>query len=170
MSKSRFDRGSTLGNGRWDEEEHPRGKDGRFVDSGGVEGKDFTRDKNGKKISVGDTILAHDGSLGKVVEVRDGDIVAEDTKTHEKWSWFSNEIELKEKSRPKPLKKSTGRQFTTDKNGSRVQVGDTIHIYDGSKGKVLEVHDGDVVAEDTVSKKRWSWFSREFRVSKQSWF
>ena len=31
MSKSRFDKGSTLGNGRWDEEEHPRGKDGRFI-------------------------------------------------------------------------------------------------------------------------------------------
>ena len=30
MSKSRFDKGSTLGNGRWDEEEHPRGKDGEW--------------------------------------------------------------------------------------------------------------------------------------------
>ena len=34
MSKSRFD-GGTLGNGRWDEEEHPRGKDGRFAVAGG---------------------------------------------------------------------------------------------------------------------------------------
>lgn len=33
MSKSRFD-GGTLGNGRWDEEEHPRGKDGRFASGG----------------------------------------------------------------------------------------------------------------------------------------
>ena len=70
MSKSRFDKGSTLGNGRWDEEEHPRDSYGRFSSSG-VEGKDFTRDRDGNKISVGDTILAHDGSLGKVVEVRE---------------------------------------------------------------------------------------------------
>lgn len=35
MSKSRFSVGSTLGNGRWDEEEHPRGKDGRFTSGGG---------------------------------------------------------------------------------------------------------------------------------------
>lgn len=35
MSKSRFDKGSTLGNGRWDEEEHPRDKDGRFARSDG---------------------------------------------------------------------------------------------------------------------------------------
>ena len=34
MSKSRFD-GGTLGNGRWDEEEHPRGSDGRFAVAGG---------------------------------------------------------------------------------------------------------------------------------------
>ena len=34
MSKSRFD-GGTLGNGRWDEEEHPRGRDGRFASGGG---------------------------------------------------------------------------------------------------------------------------------------
>ena len=34
MSKSRFG-GGTLGNGRWDEEEHPRGKDGRFAVAGG---------------------------------------------------------------------------------------------------------------------------------------
>ena len=34
MSKSRFDKGSTLGNGRWDEEEHPRDKDGRFASVG----------------------------------------------------------------------------------------------------------------------------------------
>ena len=34
MSNSRFG-GGTLGNGRWDEEEHPRGKDGRFAVAGG---------------------------------------------------------------------------------------------------------------------------------------
>ena len=169
MSKSRFDKGSTLGNGRWDEEEHPRDSYGRFSSSG-VEGKDFTKDKDGNKISVGDTILASDGSLGKVVEVRDGDIVAEDTKTHEKWSWFSNEIELKEKGKSASLKKSTGRQSTTDKNGRLVKAGDIISIYDGSKGKVVEVHDGDVLAEDVVSGKRWSWFSREFKVRKSSRF
>ena len=33
MSKSRFYAG-TRGNGRWDEEEHPRGKDGRFAVAG----------------------------------------------------------------------------------------------------------------------------------------
>ena len=32
---SRFE-GGTRGNGRWDEEEHPRGKDGRFVSGGGA--------------------------------------------------------------------------------------------------------------------------------------
>ena len=37
MSKSRFNVG-TRGNGRWDEEEHPRGKDGRFA-SGGSSGE-----------------------------------------------------------------------------------------------------------------------------------
>jgi len=31
---SRFD-GGTRGNGRWDEEEHPRGRDGRFTSGGG---------------------------------------------------------------------------------------------------------------------------------------
>lgn len=34
MSKSRFS-GGTRGNGRWDEEEHPRGKGGRFASGGG---------------------------------------------------------------------------------------------------------------------------------------
>ena len=34
MAKSRFG-GGTLGNGRWDEEEHPRGSDGRFAVAGG---------------------------------------------------------------------------------------------------------------------------------------
>ena len=33
MVKSRF-AGGTRGNGRWDEEEHPRGKDGRFAVAG----------------------------------------------------------------------------------------------------------------------------------------
>lgn len=35
MNKSRFS-GSTLGNGRWDEEEHPRGEDGRFAAAGSL--------------------------------------------------------------------------------------------------------------------------------------
>ena len=51
MSKSRFDKGSTLGNGRWDEEEHPRGKDGRFVDSGGG-GVHYTGSRFGDRIAA----------------------------------------------------------------------------------------------------------------------
>lgn len=42
MSKSRFS-GGTLGNGRWDEEEHPRGKDGRFASGGG--GEDYKQNQ-----------------------------------------------------------------------------------------------------------------------------
>ena len=51
MSKSRFDKGSTLGNGRWDEEEHPRGKDGRFVDAGGG-GVHYTGSRLGDRIAA----------------------------------------------------------------------------------------------------------------------
>lgn len=51
MSKSRFS-GGTLGNGRWDEEEHPRGKDGRFASGGGGVGgwyAEFKKGIEGKK-------------------------------------------------------------------------------------------------------------------------
>ena len=51
MSKSRFDKVSTLGNGRWDEEEHPRGKDGRFVDSDGG-GVHYTGSRLGDRIAA----------------------------------------------------------------------------------------------------------------------
>ena len=51
MSSSRFDRGSTLSNGRWDEEEHPRGKDGRFVDAGGG-GVHYTGSRLGDRIAA----------------------------------------------------------------------------------------------------------------------
>ena len=54
MSKSRFDRGSTLGNGRWGEEEHPRGKDGRFTNgSTAFNDENETRDEIVRKIGEG---------------------------------------------------------------------------------------------------------------------
>ena len=46
MSKSRFDRGSTLGNGRWDEEEHPRDKNGRFASGSSSDSGNKDKDDN----------------------------------------------------------------------------------------------------------------------------
>ena len=98
MSKSRFDKGSTLGNGRWDEKEHPRGKDGRFTRGAGSEyttdKKSFTKDKDGNKVNVGDKILIYDGSTATVKELRDGDVVAKDDETGEEWDWFSREFRV----------------------------------------------------------------------------
>ena len=53
MRKSRFDAG-TLGNGRWDEEEHPRGKDGRFANGSTMfNDENETRDEIVRKIGEG---------------------------------------------------------------------------------------------------------------------
>ena len=98
MSKSRFDKGSTLGNGRWDEEEHPRDKNGRFAKGAGTEyttdKNSFTRDKDGNRVKVGDKIHIYDGSTATVKQVRDGDVVAKDDETGEEWDWFSNEFRV----------------------------------------------------------------------------
>ena len=98
MSKSRFDKGSTIGNGRWDEDEHPRGKDGRFTRGAGSEyttdKKSFTKDKDGNRVRVGDKIRIYDGSTATVKELRDGDVVAKDDETGEEWNWFSSEFRV----------------------------------------------------------------------------
>lgn len=97
MSNSRFD-GGTLVNGRWDEEEHPRGKDVRFTRGAGSEyttdKKSFTKDKLGNKVRVGDKIRIYDGSTATVKELRDGDVVAKDDETGREYSWFGREFRV----------------------------------------------------------------------------
>ena len=74
MSKSRFDKGSTLGNGRWDEEEHPRGDDGRFVVSGNSAGR-TTKEESRKEelfdgIREGDSVWISQYGENEVFKVK----------------------------------------------------------------------------------------------------
>ena len=72
MSKSRFDKGSTLGNGRWDEEEHPRGEDGRFVamNSDGGETKEEARKELFDGIREGDSVWITQHGDGEEFKVK----------------------------------------------------------------------------------------------------
>ena len=73
MSKSRFDKGSTLFNGRWDEEEHPRGDDGRFVVSGNSAGgttKEESRKELFDGIREGDSVWISQYGENEVFKVK----------------------------------------------------------------------------------------------------
>ena len=73
MSKSRFDKGLTLGNGRWDEEEHPRGDDGRFVASGNSAGgttKEEARKELFDGIREGDSVWITQHGDGEEFKVK----------------------------------------------------------------------------------------------------
>ena len=71
MSKSRFD-GSTLGNGRWDEDEHPRGEDGRFVaaNSSGGTTKEEAKKELFDGIREGDSVWITQYGEGEVFKVK----------------------------------------------------------------------------------------------------
>ena len=71
MSKSRFAE-ETRGNGRWDEEEHPRGKDGRFASGGSssvAEGKEDNPELF-DGLRAGDSVWITQKGEGEVFKVK----------------------------------------------------------------------------------------------------
>lgn len=92
MSKSRFDKGSTIGNGRWDEEEHPRDEKGRFASDGGSSGSGAFKGEELRKVDFryqDSEVVVSKGYNDDTDEYDHFEVVGSDSRTYGPVTFYS---------------------------------------------------------------------------------